>query len=82
LTGRNLKDKTFVTQVITPITILKPLTIELLKSEDYKKAAENMRKWEFDYENSLHLAVAERVGAQEIVSNDKDFDKTEIKRTM
>ena len=82
LTGRNLKDKTFITQVITPITALKPLTIEPLKSEDYKKAAENMGKWELDYEDSLHLAVAERVGAQEIVSNDKDFDKTEIKRTM
>ena len=82
LTGRNLKDKTFVTQVLTPFWALKPLTIEPLRSGDYKKAAEIMDKWKLDYEDSLHLAVAERVGAQEIVSNDKDFDGTEIKRTM
>jgi len=54
----------------------------VLRSEDYKKAAEIMDKWKLDYEDSLHLAVAERVSAQEIVSNDKDFDRTEIKRTM
>ena len=41
-----------------------------------------MEMWKLDYEDSLHLAVAQRVGAQEIVSNDKDFDRTEIKRTM
>ena len=82
LTGKNLKDKTFITQVITSITVLKSLTIEPLKPEDYKKAAEIMDRWELDYEDSLHAAVAERVGAQEIVSNDKDFDKTELKRVM
>ena len=80
--GRNLKDKTFITQVITPITAIKPLTIEPLKSEDFKKAAEIMGNWELDYEDSLHLAVAERVGAEEIVSNDRDFDKSEIRRRM
>ena len=82
LGGRNLKDKTFITQVITPITAIKPLTIEPLKSEDFKKAAEIMGNWELDYEDSLHLAVAERVGAEEIVSNDRDFDKSEIRRRM
>ncbi len=82
LTGKNLKDKTFITQIITPITAFKSLTIEPLKSEDYKKAVEIMDKYGLDYEDSLHLAVAERVGAQEIISNDKDFDKTEIKRIM
>jgi predicted nucleic acid-binding protein len=82
LTGRNLKDKAFVTQVITPMTAIKPLTIEPLKSGDYKRAVEIMNEEELDYEDALHLAIAERVGAQEIVSNDKDFDKTEIKRTI
>lgn len=82
LTGKNLKDKTFISQVITPITALKQLTIEPLKSEDYQKAAQIMETWKLDYEDSLHLAVAQRVEAQEIVSNDKDFDRTEIKRTM
>ena len=82
LTGRNLKDNDFIRQVITPITALKQLTIEPLKSEDLKKAAQIMEMWKLDYEDSLHLAVAQRVGAQEIVSNDKDFERTEIKRTM
>ncbi len=41
-----------------------------------------MGNWELDYEDSLHLAVAERVGAEEIVSNDRDFDKSEIRRRM
>jgi predicted nucleic acid-binding protein len=33
-----------------------------------------------DYEDALYLAVAIRVGAQEIVSNGKDFDTTYVKR--
>ena len=82
LTGKNLKDKNFINQIINPITSLKTLTIEPLKSEDYKKAAELMNQFGIDYEDSLHLVIAIRTGAQEIVSNDKDFDATEIKRTI
>ena len=41
-----------------------------------------MNEFKLDYEDSLHLAVALRVGAQEIISNDKDFDATQIKRTI
>ncbi len=82
LTGKNLKDKNFVQQVINPITSIKGLTIESLKVEDFKKGAELMNEHKLDYEDSLHLAVAIRTGAQEIISNDKDFDNTQIKRTM
>jgi predicted nucleic acid-binding protein len=82
LTGKNLKDKTFVQQVINPITSLKGLTIEPLKSEDFKKATDLMNECKLDYEDALHLAVATRTGTQEIISNDKDFDATPIKRTM
>ena len=82
LTGKNLRDKNFVQQVITPITSIKGLTIEPLKSEDFKKGADLMNEYKLDYEDSLHLAVAIRTGAQEIISNDKDFDATQIKRTM
>jgi predicted nucleic acid-binding protein len=32
--------------------------------------------------DALNLAVAIRAGAQEIISNDKDFDTTQIRRTM
>jgi predicted nucleic acid-binding protein len=82
LTGKNLKDQNFVQQVITPITRIPGLVIEPLKSEDFQKAAELMNECKLDYEDSLHLSVAIRSGAKEIISNDKDFDATQIKRTM
>ena len=82
LTGKNLKDKNFVEQVINPILDFKGLVIESLRSEDFKKAADLMNEFKLDYEDSLHLAVAIRTGAQEIISNDKDFDHTQIKRTI
>ena len=82
LTDKNLEDKNFVQQVINPITCIKGLTIESLKVEDFKKGADLMNEYKLDYEDSLHLAVAIRIGARQIISNDKDFDATQIKRTM
>lgn len=35
---------------------------------------------DLDYEDALHLATALRNKAREIVSNDKDFDRTPLKR--
>ena len=82
LTGKNFKDKTFTEKVVNSITHIKGLTIEPLKPEDFTKALDLMNDCKLDYEDSIHLAVAVRTGAQEIVSNDKDFDTTVIKRTM
>jgi predicted nucleic acid-binding protein len=82
LTGKNLKDKTFTEKVVNSLTHIKGLTIEPLKPEDFTKALDLMNDCKLDYEDSIHLAVAVRTGAQEIVSNDKDFDTTLIKRTM
>jgi uncharacterized protein len=82
LTGRNLNDKEFVSKVISPIIRIKNLTIEPLKPEDYTKAITLMTECRIDYEDSLHLATALRIGAQEIISNDKDFKTTPIKGTM
>jgi len=82
LTGKGLKDKTFVSQVISPITSLRSLAIEPLKPEDFSVAVELMTSNNLDYEDSLHLAIATRIGAQEIISNDKDFDGTKMKRTL
>jgi predicted nucleic acid-binding protein len=82
LTGKNLKDETFTEKVVNSITHIKGLTIEPLKPEDFTKALDLMNDCKLDYEDSIHLAVAVRTGAQEIVSNDKDFDTTLIKRTM
>jgi predicted nucleic acid-binding protein len=41
-----------------------------------------MKECGLDYEDSVHLAVAMRVDAKEIVSNDRDFDVAPIKRNM
>jgi predicted nucleic acid-binding protein len=82
LVGRNLKDKEFVEDVTHSLTRMKGLTIEPLKLEDLTSATDLMGNYKIDYEDALHLAVATRIGAHEIVSNDKDFSTTHIKRTI
>ena len=80
LTGKNLRDKGFVEEVITAIMSLRGLIIEPLTSGDVSQAFRLMKEYGFDYEDSLHLAVALRVGAKEIVSNDEDFDGSPLRR--
>ena len=77
-----MKDKAFVETVTTSLTCMKGLTIEPLKIEDFTGAIDLMGNYKIDYENALHLAVVTRIGAKEIISNDKDFNKTPIKRTI
>ena len=82
LAGKNFKDKEFTEDVINSMTHIKGLAIEPLKPDDFTKAVDLMETYKLDYEDSLHLAVAIRVNAQEILSNDKDFDVAPIKRTI
>lgn len=82
LTGKNLRDKKFVQEAVNSVTRLKGLTIEPLKPEDFNKALNLMEECPLDFEDAIHLAVATRTRAQEIVSNDKDFDAAPIKRKM
>lgn len=82
LIGRSLKDKALIKEVINSIINLKGLVIEPLKSEDFIRALNLMEKYNLDYEDALHLSVAIRVDAKEIISNDEDFDKTPLKRTI
>jgi predicted nucleic acid-binding protein len=82
ISGKNLKDKGFVEEVITSLTRIKGLSIEPLRTEDFMEARDLMNDCKLDYEDALHLAVATKIGAQEIVTNDEDFDKTKIKRIM
>jgi len=82
LTGRSLKDKRLVEDVIDSMTHLKGLLVEPLKPEDIIQAVELMKEYDIDYEDSIHLTVALRKGAKEIVSNDKDFDSTQLRRTF
>ncbi|MGD0203480.1 MAG: type II toxin-antitoxin system VapC family toxin [Candidatus Bathyarchaeia archaeon] len=80
LTGKKLKDQVFTEQVIKAITGIKGLIIEPLNPEDFVRAVDIMNDYKLDYEDSIQLAVAIRTGAQEIISNDKDFKTAPIKR--
>lgn len=82
LTGRSLKEWSFVKEVINSITSLKSLMIRPLKPEDLIQAVYLMKEYNLDYEDSLHLATALGMGVNEIISNDKDFDKTPLRRTF
>ncbi len=82
LSKRNLKDNELVEEVTNALTNMKGLTIEPLKLEDLKAATDLMGNHKIDYEDALHLAVAMRIGAQEIISNDKHFATTNIKRII
>lgn len=82
LTGRSQEDKRFVEAVITPIMDLKGLVVVPTTPADFTDAIMFMEDYDMDYEDALHLAVAIRTGAKEIVSNDKDFGKTPLKVTF
>jgi len=56
------------------------LKIEPLVKEDFAQAFEIMGNFGLDFEDSLHLAVAMRKNVTDIISDDKDFDKTSFKR--
>lgn len=82
LTNKSLKDKEFVRTVINSLISLKGLKIEPLLKEDFTKALEIMNDFGLDLEDSLHLAVALRKNVKEIISNDSDFDKANVKRVF
>lgn len=82
LTGSSLRDEGFVEAVVGAVTRVKGLVVEPLKSEDFVRAVGLMGECGLDFEDAVHLAVALRVDAKEIVSNDRDFDVAPIKRIM
>ena len=82
LSGKNLRDKAFTEAVVSSMIHIKGLAIEPLTSEDFIKAVDLMKDYNIDHEDALHLAVALRKGAQEIISNDIDFDRTPIRRNL
>ncbi len=82
LSGKTLRDKSFTQEIINSMTKIRNLLIEPLKLEDFTKAMDLMKEYALDFEDSLHLATAFRINAKEIISNDKDFDQTPLKRRM
>ncbi|MFQ6085728.1 MAG: type II toxin-antitoxin system VapC family toxin [Candidatus Bathyarchaeia archaeon] len=82
LTGRSLKDRGSVGGIIDAMTHLKGLTVNPLKQEDFVRALDLMEAHDLDYEDSIHLATALRIGAEEMVSNDEDFDRAPLRRVF
>jgi len=80
LTGKTLRDMELIEEIVNSIESLPSLIITPLTIEDMEQAVELMRKYGLDYEDAIHLATALRNRVREIVSSDKDFDKTPLKR--
>jgi len=71
-----------VESVVDAFMGLKGLMLEPLRSEDFLQAVDLMKKYELDYEDSLHLAVSLRTKATTVITNDADWDKVPIPRTF
>ena len=82
LTDRTPKDTDTLASILEPLTSLPGLTIEPFRQEDATDALRLAKKYTLDYEDALHLATAQRAEAKTIISNDKDFDKTPLTRTL
>ena len=80
LTDSSLRNLEFVKTVIGTITSLMGLEITPLEDRDLINAIELMKRYNLDYEDAIHLVVALRSNAISIISNDKDFEKTTLKR--
>lgn len=80
LAGRNLRNRDFVETIVEAVTGLHGLSLEPLTPGDMARAVELMNIYGLDYEDALHLAIALRAGAPYIISNDRDFDRTPLKR--
>ena len=82
LTGRNLADKEFVSNILSSLTGLRGLKYIPLKNQDYLNAMEYISKFRLDLEDAIHYSAAKRNGIDTIISNDEDFDKTDLKRVF
>ncbi len=76
----NLKNREIVKKTVNAITSLANLKIIPLEQRDLLAALRLQEEYNLDYEDALHLAVAIRSRVTSIISNDRDFDKTPLKR--
>lgn len=81
LTGADLRDAELAEGVISSISSLPGLRVESLTARDFREA---LRLMEIGYalEDAIHAASALRVGAEEVVSNDRDFDRGPLRRVF
>ncbi len=80
LTGNDLRDRSFAEGVIKAFEELRGLRLEPLTLRDVVNAPLLMEKYGLDYEDAIHLAVALRVGAVEVISSDVDWDRGPLPR--
>jgi len=80
LTGTTFRDHEFIKTVMNAINSLKSLKIISLEDNHLIDAVKLMEEYKLDYEDALHLAVALKASAEEIVTNDSDFDRTPLRR--
>ncbi len=82
LTRTTLRNQKLVDKILAAFTTLKNLKIIPLTPTDYLEALKLMSQHSLDFEDALHLTVALRKKSREIVSNDKDFDRTPLNRVF
>ena len=80
LTGDSLQNEEFVDKVLSAFDSLRSLTVLPLEKEIFVEALRCMYDVGLDFEDCLHYATAKRIKAGVIISNDKDFDLTDLRR--
>ena len=82
LVGTSLKNALFVEKIIEAFGELAGLLLVELEGRDFTEALKLMKEHRMDFEDALHLAVARRIGATRIISNDLDFDNAPLARVF
>lgn len=82
LIGESLSNKDFIEKIISAFKSLKQLAFIPLEKKDILEVARIMEETGLDMEDSIHYIVARKSRAKMIISNDKDFDKTDLKRVF
>ena len=57
---------------------LRNLTYIPVKAMDYVNSIKYMEAFKLDFEDAIHYAIAKRCEVESIVSNDRDYDRTDI----
>lgn len=78
--GKTLKDTSFINQLNTAFSSLINLDIIPLTAQQLIEAPTLMQEYKLDFEDAIHLNSALDNNATQIISNDKDFDRTPLTR--
>jgi len=79
LTGHTLKDRGFVEEIINAFFELERLVFVPLTRDIVKDSLFFMKRFNLDFEDAIHYATARKHRAKKIITNDKDYLRTDIK---